>query len=402
MPVRPEVWALARAYWEKFQRRDGGWGYHAGDMLSTSSMTCAGVSSLVITGSRRFQGSEYLQGAAIHNCGQGASSLSLNNGINWLANNFSVGQNFPMGQQWKLYYLYGLERAGRLAGIRFFGQHDWYRLGAEELVRTQDRLGGFWRGATEQPTVATSFALLFLAKGRAPVLINKLRHNPRADWNHDPDDVRNLVAVVSRDWKNLLTWQIVDPAVANVADLLQAPILFFNGHLACDFNAQARQNLRDYVEQGGFIFADACCHSREFDDGFKQLMKQIFPEPEYRLKPLSDDHPVWRAKHLLTPGAYPLWGMEHGCRTVVIYSPKDLSCYWNQAERVPDNSAVILATRVGQNVVDYATGRELPADKLVIREVHNFQAAPAKRGACGSPSSSTPASGTSLLWLCPT
>ena len=79
-------------------------------------------------------------------------------------------------------------------------------------------------------------------------------------------------------------------------------------------------------------------------------MKEIFPEPEYKLKPLSDDHPVWRAKHLLTPGAYPLWGIEHGCRTVVIYSPKDLSCYWNQAERVPDNTAVILATRVGQNV----------------------------------------------------
>ena len=48
---------------------------------------------------------------------------------------------------------------------------------------------------------------------------------------------------------------------------------------------------------------------------------------------------------------------------------------------MPDNNAVILATRVGQNVIDYATGRELPADKLVVREVHNFQAAPAKRGA---------------------
>src|SRR5208337_2507153 len=91
--------------------------------------------------------------------------------------------------------------------------------------------------------------------------------------------------------------------------------------------------------------------------------------------------PVWRAKHLLTPGAYPLWGIEHGCRTVVIYSPKDLSCYWNQAERSPTNTAVILATRVGQNIVDYATGRELPADKLVVREVHDFKVAPVQRNA---------------------
>ncbi len=381
VPVRPEVWALARAHWERTQRRDGGWGYHAGDLLSTSSMTCAGISSLVITGSKRFQGTEYLQGALIHNCGQGGTSPNLQRTVDWLALHFAVGQNFPAGQQWKHYFLYGLERAGRLGGIRFFGQHDWYRLGAEELIRTQDRLSGFWSGPTEQPVVATSFAILFLAKGRAPVLVNKLRHGPAGDWNHDPDDVRNLVGVVSRDWKNLLTWQIVDPGFASVADLLQAPIVFFNGHKIPEFNALARQNLRDYVEQGGFILADACCSHPEFDAGFKQLIKELFPEEEYKLRPLSDDHPVWRAKHLLTPGAYPLWGIEHGCRTVVIYSPRDLSCYWNQAEHSPTNTAVILATRVGQNIIDYVTGRELPADKLVVREVHDFKADSAKRGA---------------------
>src|SRR5271165_5744218 len=115
-----------------------------------------------------------------------------------------------MGQQWKHYFLYGLERAGRLCGIRFFGRFDWYRLGAEELVRTQNKLGGFWRGVgQENDVIATSFALLFLAKGRAPVLINKLRHLPADDWNNDPDDVRNIVGVVSRDWNNLLTWQTV-------------------------------------------------------------------------------------------------------------------------------------------------------------------------------------------------
>ncbi len=85
-----------------------------------------------------------------------------------------------MGQQWKFYYLYGLERAGRLSGVRFFGQHDWYREGAEELVHEQDKFLGYWRGTLyeREPLIATSFALLFLAKGRAPVLINKLRHGP--------------------------------------------------------------------------------------------------------------------------------------------------------------------------------------------------------------------------------
>src|SRR5262249_39428481 len=136
--------------------------------------------------------------------------------------------------QWKYYYLYGLERAGRLSGLRFFGEHDWYREGAELLVHEQDRLGGYWHGILfeEKKVVATSFALLFLAKGRAPVLINKLRHGPHADWNNDVDDIRNLVSLVSRDWKHLLTWQVVNPAVATVEDMLQAPIVYFNGHEA--------------------------------------------------------------------------------------------------------------------------------------------------------------------------
>ena len=178
--------------------------------------------------------------------------------------------------------------------------------------------------------------------------------------------------------------------------MLQAPIAFFNGHAAPQFNAMAKQNLRDFVEQGGFIFAEACCGSREFDRGFKRLMKEVFPEEEYQLRPLPPDHPVWRAKHLLSPEIHPLWGIEHGCRTVVIYSPQDLSCYWNQSEHSPANPAVVKAIRVGQNVIDYATGREMPADKL--RDPRGATTSKAMRPSeapCESPSSNMPATGTS-------
>jgi hypothetical protein len=367
VPVKPEVWALARNYWEKAQRRDGGWGYHAGDPVSTSSMTCAGISSLIITGSLRYQGHEYLQGALIHNCGQGGVNRNLQAGIDWVAANFRVGENFPMGQQWKLYYLYGLERAGRLAGIRFFGQHDWYRLGAEELVKSQDRLSGFWRGESENPIVSTSFALLFLAKGRAPVLVNKLRHGPKGDWNNDPDDVRNLTAVVSRNWNNLLTWQVADPAVATVPDLLQAPIALLTGHQAPELSAIAKRNLREFIEQAGFLLADACCDKIEFDKGFRELMKELFPGKDEELRILPADHPIWKARHRLDSTVHPLWGIQRGGRTVVVYSPKDLSCYWNLSKSNPSNGAVISSITVGQNVVEYATDHKLPPDKLSIR-----------------------------------
>ena len=379
--IRPEVWALTRTYFEVSQHRDGGWGYTPAHKQSTASMTCAGISSLILSGSRRYEGMEHLQGESVVDCGRGGYNASLARAMDWLANHFDVKQNFGNGQQWKYYYLYALERAGRLGGVRFFGQNDWYRLGAEEIVGLQNKFSGFWSSGQENDVVATSFALLFLAKGRAPVLINKLVHRPELDWNNDPDDVRNIVSIVSSDWKNLLTWQVVDPRSASVQEMLQAPIAFFNGHDAPDFSPQAKENLKGFIDQGGFIFADACCGSRAFDRGFKLLMKELFASDGLELKALPRDHPVWRAKHLLSPDVQPLLGIERGCRTVVIYSPVDLSCYWNQSERSPANPGVIRSIKVGQNVIDYATGREMPADKLVIHDVIDFKGDAPKRGA---------------------
>jgi hypothetical protein len=377
--VPAEVWQAAWMYWADCQDPDGGWSYRVGNRQSTASMTTAGISSLIIAGSRLFRSTEVLAGPTIQHCGQEEVDIRLERGLAWLAANFSVRTNIGAGRN-KLYYLYGLERAGRLAGVRYFGAHDWYREGAEELVQTQDRLSGAWN---EQygPVVSTSFALLFLAKGRAPVLINKLRHGPRGDWNNDADDIRNLVGVVSRDWKHLLTWQVADPETATVDALLQAPIAYMSGHQAPEFRGGAKRNLRDFVEQGGFILAEACCASAEFDLRFRALMKEIFPEPGYELHLLGADHAIWRARNLLGAGNHPLWGIELGCRTVVVYSPADLSCYWNQAENSPAHPMVIEAIKLGQNIIDYATGRELPDDKLVMHHARDFQIDSPRRGA---------------------
>ena len=359
VPVRLDTWALARDYWEKSQKADGSWAYTPEANISTASMTCAGISSSIVSALHRPRAPETLLGATIRSCRQAPANRSLQAGINWLADHFHVNENIGAGQQWNYYYLCGLERAGRLAGIRYFGQHDWYREGATELVNRQNKFYGFWTGTLveDNRVVATSFALLFLANGRAPVLINKLRHAPIDDWNNDADDVRNLVGVISRDRKTLLTSGVLDVGAARFSDLLDAPIAFFNGHRAPEFDAAARERLREYINKGGYILADACCASPNFDRGFKQLMKEVFAGESLELKPLGDDHPVWRAKHMISPHVHPLWGIEVAGRTAVFYSPTDLSCYWNQSERSPEIAAVSTAIKVGQNLIEYAIGR---------------------------------------------
>src|SRR6185503_17907680 len=97
------------------------------------------------------------------------------------------------------------ERAGRLSGLRFFGDHDWYREQAAYLIAMQNGVAGHWVGmgsVEDQPIAGTSMALLFLSKGMAPVMINKLKYGPRDprrktevvgnDWNRHRRDVRNL------------------------------------------------------------------------------------------------------------------------------------------------------------------------------------------------------------------
>ena len=56
-------------------------------------MTCAGISSLVICGSRRHQSLESLEGERIHHCGDGVPNPFLAQGIDWLAKRFAVKEN---------------------------------------------------------------------------------------------------------------------------------------------------------------------------------------------------------------------------------------------------------------------------------------------------------------------
>jgi hypothetical protein len=385
--VNPDVWAMARKFLTVGQNRDGSWPYSPGNGADshTASMTCAGISGMYITGTwLNSTDGERLENSEITGCGNHSDRPEINRGLKWLGSNFSVSINpgATPPRFWHYYYLYGLERVGRFLGIDSISGHDWFREGAAEIVANQDVLTGGWAGISieREGTIATSFALLFLATGRAPLLMNKLVHGPGEDWNNDVDDVRNLVAQVSADWKHTLTWRAVDPGKVSTESLLFAPISFVNGHESPVFSPESRQNMRAYIDNGGVILAEACCGDPRFDKGFREFVKELFPEENLELRPLDSSHSIWRTRFKLTPELHPLWGVDLGCRTALIYSPKDLSCYWNQMTRSPANERVILASRIGQNIVDYVTGRELPADKLVLREVASFNSDSPRRG----------------------
>ena len=396
VPVDADVWRRSQGHWLRVQSpnrgapRGAGWSYDEGQG-SYGSMTVAGVASLTIT-SMFVAPKRPLD--ELPCCGadpQAEVQDAVAAGERWLGTQFSVKQN-PGKGSWLLYYLYGLERAGRLTGRRFFGDHDWYREGARHLVKTQ--LGdGSWVGegiGENKRPVGTSLSLLFLSKGLAPVLINKLRYGPPdvpqqqdrgGPWNRHGRDVRNLTDHLTTrpGWPKLMTWQEVDlTRAANEDDLdalLQAPVQVLEGD--SDLSAvtpAARAMLREYVAQGGFLFLIRNCDSPQFDAAARQLIADIVPDAGFRLERLPAGHDIYRAETLFADNPPELWGVDFGCRTAIVYAPSDHACRWGAWNRAlkdtytrPVMTDVVTSMQLGANVISYATGREL-LDKLSAPE----------------------------------
>ena len=132
------------------QNPDGSWGYNSSRRSGTGSMTCAGIAALVITRGRVTPGDAAVIDGQVHCCRRRpAEDDALPRALAWLGRSFSVQRNpggGGFGAQWRYYYLYGVERVGRMTAHRFIGGHDWYREGAEQLLRDQDGLNGSWKG----------------------------------------------------------------------------------------------------------------------------------------------------------------------------------------------------------------------------------------------------------------
>jgi hypothetical protein len=381
--IDPAVWEAIRDHYLKTQqdRGDdrGGWHYRQGGG-ATLTMTTAGLCGLLIATTdlkaARQKGEADCKG---EHCGEHEEDKSVGLALEWIGKHLPRKPGDMHGTEHLYYSLYGIERAGRLSGECFLGDTDWYRAGCEYLVDHQ-RPDGSWAGQDIEgvPVHATSFALLFLTKGRTPVLVSKLVHGPGADpgsdWNVHRNDARNLVAFASNELfkKQPLAWQVFDtrrhggdPAEQRpeelTAELLESPVAYVSGTQPPRFTAAEEQMLRQYVLRGGFLYAEAACGQEAFDKGFRDLVQRLFPNNP--LKPLSPEHPIWEGpKFKVSPKDHPLWGIKVNGRTAVVYSPEGLSCWWehNQFEQGKGREAF----RLGANIIAHATEMELPRPRL--------------------------------------
>jgi hypothetical protein len=324
--VPRQVWEGIRNHWVKTQNPDGGWGYTPGGN-SYHNMTYAGTVSLHIA-------EEQLQwGAAMDRCKMAPPSRAGEQALKWVGDRFTTELN--------AYGLYALERLGILTGQSEFGGHYWY----EELTGKILENGVGFSGPGSGGDADTAFLILFLARGREPIIVNKLHYY--GDWNNNSYDVKHLVDYISDRMQTPMQWRIVT-LQSKLENLLKVPILHFNGIKGPAFTDEEKIKLREYVMKGGVLLAQACRPdarggSKEFDENFRALMEECFPEAQ--LKPLQAGHPIFvTPRKVITPPKVEVIQFKE--RIGVIYLPDGLCIDWQK-----EGSTAKPSLDVGVNIV---------------------------------------------------
>ncbi|MBI4612735.1 MAG: DUF4159 domain-containing protein [Planctomycetes bacterium] len=359
--IAPEVWRKVSEHFREVQNKDGGWSYEggAGRQDSRYSMTAAALGCLLLA-----RGGEAQAGPE---CGQALGDETIARGLEALSR--LGGARLPGN----LYDLYALERVGMFAHRSVAGGVDWYPEGAARLVESQAQ-NGSWHLYSQE--VGTALALLFLAKGSAPLLVSKLhvREGPESRL----DDVEGLVRFASAAFERTFAWQSVEWE-APLEEVLVAPVLCINHHEELDIDADKAGWLRRYVRNGGTIVANSCC--REFDASFRRWIGLAFPGGELEI--LEDDHPIYSAHRAIRdPELRFLEGLRWDCRLSVIYSPKDLSYGWATGMNKGDIGGQD-ARELGANVIAFVVGKPEELDRLRQVELaeEGGPVEPAERGA---------------------
>jgi hypothetical protein len=150
-----------------------------------------------------------------------------------------------------------------------------------------------------------------------------------------------------------------------------------HGRRSFRWTANERKALKDYLDRGGFLFADAICANKEFADSLRAELKSIYPEAAFARIPPS--HPMFTeefrgfglasvmlrdpqirdegdpltAKLVKTTPL--LEGLEIDGRIVVILSPYDISCALEKGASLDCKGYIPPdAAKIGANVLLYA------------------------------------------------
>lgn len=180
------------------------------------------------------------------------------------------------------------------------------------------------------------------------------------DWYANPTALKNLAAYCNQQLYTKFSLQEAQVEVGS-PEIFNYPFIHMTGHGRWVLNPTEAQNLRKYLEAGGFLHID---DNYGMDQYVRPALKQVFPELELVELPFS--HPIYHQKFNFTNGVPKIhehdnkppkgYGLIYKGRLVCFYSVEtDLGDGWEDPEVHNDNNAKhIEALQMGANLVQYA------------------------------------------------
>lgn len=207
--------------------------------------------------------------------------------------------------------------------------------------------------------MALALLLLTLPAAAQRMKLGLLVYNGGGDWYANPTSLKNLAIFCNQQLKTSF-----DPEEAQVEvgspELFNYPFLHMTGHGRWDLSPAEAQNLRKYLEAGGFLHID---DNYGLDPYVRPALKKVFPELSLVELPFS--HPIYHQKFSFPNGLPKIhehenkapkgYGLIYKGRLVVFYSYEcDLGDGWEDPEVHKDKPEKhVQALQMGANLLEY-------------------------------------------------
>lgn len=213
------------------------------------------------------------------------------------------------------------------------------------------------------------FIFLFLSStfaiGQASFKIAKLKYDGGGDWYANKTSLPNLIEFCNKNLKTNI-YKEEDIVHVNSPDIFSYPFIHMTGHGNVVFSYSDAQNLRKYLESGGFLHID---DNYGLDKYVRDELKKVFPESELIEIPFT--HPIYHQSYDFNNGLPKVhehdnetprgFGIIHKGRLVVFYTYEcDLGNGWEDREIYNDPESIRqLALKMGANIIEYALSENI-------------------------------------------
>jgi hypothetical protein len=192
-----------------------------------------------------------------------------------------------------------------------------------------------------------------------PIRIGLLKYNGGGDWYSNPTSLPNLIDFCNKNIKTNINPEPVTVEVGS-PEIFDLPIVHMTGHGNVFFTNSDIQNLRNYLNGGGFLHIDDNYGLNVF---IRREMKKVFPDQEFVELPFN--HPIYHSVYDFSDGLPKIhehdnkppqgFGLFINGRLVCFYTYEcDLGDGWEDQAVHHDSDAIrTKALQMGANIVSY-------------------------------------------------